>query len=127
MTVKAILSIIILLGSLMSCNKDSKEFLPITVLPADQPACFNSRPVIRQSNDLTGRISYSKDQNTYFISYGVPGTYDSVWVGYVCNLPDEFRVLNKQVVFSGEYREAPEILGRFGGEENYYLFLTAIR
>lgn len=111
----------------MSCNKHSEEFLPLTVLPANQPACFSSRPVVRQSTNLTGRISYSKDQNTYFISYGVPGTYDSVWVGYVCNLPEEFKVLDKQVVFSGEYREAPEIPGRFGGEESYYLFLTAIR
>lgn len=111
----------------MSCHKDSKEFLPLTVLPANQPACFRSRPLVRQSTSLTGRISYSKDQNAYFISYSVPSTYDNVWVGYVCNLPEEYKVLDKQVVFSGEYREAPEILSRFGGEESYYLFLTAIR
>jgi hypothetical protein len=128
---KTILSVLGLLGVLISCNRDSNEaplpILPLTVLQNDQPACFESRPVVRQSTNLAGRISYSKEENLYFIRYGVPGTYDSVWIGYVCNLPEEYKVLNKQVVFSGEYRKGPNRPLTFAGTETYYLFLTEIR
>jgi hypothetical protein len=128
---KPILSIATLLGVLISCNRDTNEspmpVLPLTVLRNDQPACFESRPVIRQSTNLTGRVSFSKEVNSYFISYGVPGTYDSVWIGFVCNLPEAYKVLNKQVIFSGEYRKGPDRAPNFGGEESYYLFLTDIK
>ena len=128
---KAIVSIATLLAVLTSCNKDNSEtplpILPLTVLQTDQPACFESRPVIRQSTNLTGRVSFSKELNSYFISYSVPGTYDTDWIGFVCNLPEAYKMLNKQVVFSGEYRKGPDRTPTFGGEESYYLFLTDIK
>lgn len=124
------LSVMVLFTTCLSCQKDTDTeptpILSVTV-PTSQTVCFESRSLIRRVADLTGRISFSKEENLYTISRGVPGTYDSVWVGFVCNLPDEYKVLNKQVVFSGEYRKGPDRITTFGGEETYYLFLTAVR
>lgn len=128
---RRVLSSLVFLVILVGCSKDSVEeplpILPFNVLQKDQPSCFESRPLIRRSTNLTGRISFSKEENLYSINRSVPGTYDSVWVGFVCNLPDEYKILNKEVVFSGEYCKGPEGALTFAGEETYYLFLTDIK
>ncbi len=128
---RLLLSVLVILSAVIGCKKNSTEepvpILPLTVAQLDQPSCFESRPLVRRSSNLTGRISFSKKENLYSINRSVPGTYDSVWVGFVCNLPDEYKVLNKQVVFSGEYRKGPEGVLIFAGEETYYLFLTDIK
>lgn len=127
---KRTLTLLVALSALLSCQRDKAEepapLLPITA-QTSQSVCFESRPLIRRVTNFTGRISFSKDENLYTINYGVPGTYDSVWTGLVCNLPDTFKVLDKQVVFSGEYRKGPDMASTLGGEEVYYLFLTAVK
>lgn len=114
---------------LLSCNKDRAEqplpFLSINV-PATETACFGRSPVIRQAKNLIGHISRTQGQELYSINYSVPGTYDSVWIGFACNLPDAYKIVGKEVIFSGEYRKGPEGVIAFSGEESYYLFLTSI-
>ena len=99
----------------------------LSPLPKPNLCAYESQPLIRRVTGITGRISFSKEQNLYFISHGVSGTYDTVWIGYVCNLPDQYKVLDKQVIFSGEYRKGPDRQSTVGGEESYYLFLTEVK
>lgn len=120
----------LLILSLFGCHKDRVEkvdpVLPLTV-PATQSACFESRPVVRRVTNLTGRVWFSPQTGLYVINYTLPGTYDSVWVGFVCNLPEDYKVEGKEVVFSGEYRDGSGIdAPLFSGHEPYYLFLTKI-
>jgi hypothetical protein len=118
-------NLVLLSASLLSCNKTDQP-LP-TNAPVTKTACLESRPTIRRVDNLVGQIKYTPGQELYSINYSVPGTYDSVWIGFACNLPDEYKTVGKQVIFSGEYREGPKGLTTFAGAEVYYLFLTSIR
>ena len=118
---KRYVNLLVLLATLLCCKKED------TLLPITQAACFESRPVAQQANELTGVVNKSPDKELYSITYSVPGTFDSRWLGFVCNLPNEHKVVGKQVVFSGEYRTGPIGLTEPAGTEVYYLFLTSIR
>ena len=118
----------LLIVSFLSCKKDNADqpLLPIDA-PVTQAACFQQNPVIRRVENLVGRVSQTQGQELYTIDYSVPGTYDSAWVGFTCNLPEEYKTVSKEVIFSGEYRKGPVGLTTPVGYETYYLFLTAIR
>ncbi|RYF72483.1 MAG: hypothetical protein EOO39_12085 [Cytophagaceae bacterium] len=120
---KRYVHLVLLSASLFGCKDKT---LPTNASPT-QAACFESRPTIRRVENLVGRISQTQGQELYSINYSVPGTYDSVWIGFSCNLPDEYKTVGKEVVFSGEYRKGPEGIATFAGAEVYYLFLTSIR
>jgi len=53
----------------------------------------------------SGIVHFDTKLRTYVIQAGVPGTYDSVDIGLPCNLSDELRKDNLQVVFDGSYYE----------------------
>jgi hypothetical protein len=123
---KSVVSVLLVLPIFFAgCRKND-------LLPVDsdaQAACFESRPVVHTANQFTGTVYYRTDLAMYVIRRAVPGTYDSVWLGVVCNLPDAYRVDGKRVEFSGEYRNAADLprITTFAGEETYYLFLSSIR
>ena len=123
-------NLVVLSASLLSCKKDNPD-QPFPLLPLNAPttqiACFEQSPVIRRVENLIGRISQTQGQELYSINYGVSGTYDSVWVGFTYNLPDAYKTVGKEVIFSGEYRKGPPGVSTFGGEDSYYLFLTSIQ
>lgn len=121
------INLVLLSVSLLSCKKDNADQPLPTNAPPTQTACFEQSPVIRRVENLVGRISQTQGQELYAINYFVPGTIDSFWVGYTCNLPNAYKTVGKEVIFSGEYRKGPEGVTRLGGEESYYLFLTSIR
>lgn len=123
-------NLLLLTASMLSCKKDEADQpYPLLAInaPTTQTACFEQSPVIRRVESLVGRISQTQGQELYSINYGVPGTYDSVWIGFACNLPDAYKVVGREVIFSGEYRRGPEGVTAFVGGESYYLFLTSIR
>jgi hypothetical protein len=112
-----------LLGLAVSCRKSD----PATPLP-DGTDCFDAKPVVRRADNLDGYVDYRQDLGMYIITYTVPKTIDSQWNGFVCNLPTVFQVVGKKVTFSGEYRNTDgKILPRLGGEETFYLKLSAIK
>jgi hypothetical protein len=121
----AVLLLFFLTGVFAGCRKN--DLLPVQ--RDAQAACFESRPVIHTANQFTGTVYYRADLEMYVIRRSVPGTYDSVWLGVVCNLPDAYRVDGKRVEFSGEYRNAADLsrITTFAGEETYYLFLSSIQ
>lgn len=123
-------NLVLLSASLLGCKKDNAD-QPLALLPINAPitqtACFEQSPVIRRVESLVGRVSQIQGQELYSISYSVPRTYNSVWIGFTCNLPDAHKMVGKEVIFSGEYRKGPEGVITFGGGESYYLFLTSIR
>jgi hypothetical protein len=125
MSKSVIFSVLLLTGVFAGCRP--KDLLPVRT--DAQAACFESRPVIHRANQFTGTVYFQTDLGMYTIRRSVPGTYDSVWLGVVCNLPDAYKVDGKNVVFSGEYRNASDLpqITNFAGEVTYYLFLSSIQ
>src|SRR5919199_1498526 len=99
--------LLILLAS--TCQKLNESLsLPDSVTFPDpvNSACLVSRPVVHKAQRLKGRIVYRQDVDMYAISYYVPGTIDSQWTGLACNLPDAYKVAGREVIFSGEFKDA---------------------
>lgn len=116
------LLILLLTGMGVACQKDN---FPVPI-PAGS-TCFESNPVSHQAKNLKGTIGYRQDVAMYTVNYYVPGTIDSQWVGLACNLQTSYQVVGRDVKFSGEYRSTlGKVLPQFGGDEMYYLTLSAI-
>jgi hypothetical protein len=108
----------------------------VTVLTLLMAACDNNEPesslsgcdrgkVVKKAKNRAGQVSFIPSENSYLIQYAEPGTYDSVDMGYTCNLPEEFKQAGLKVIFSGDYRKYP-VASPLGGYTNYYLELTDI-
>jgi len=120
------------LGMLCACDTDDE----ISALMDNKLTLFEDgfRSIPEKDNN-TGCLYYDKDRGAWFISYHHPGTYDSVDIYYVLNLPDEFKV-NKEgrvnVSFSGKVVEMTdeerESLGMLllGGYRYFFVYLTKI-
>ena len=65
----------------------------------------------------------------YSITYAVPNTTDTQWIGYVCNMPDEFKRGSLKVIFSGKYYHTYKHIKHPGidGRLQLYLVLEKIR
>lgn len=113
------------LGILFGCRQDT-NVLPLTnPLPA---GCAQTRSIVHTVSKVTGIVGYYQQNTQLTVSYSLPGTIDSQWTGVVCNLPAAYRVVGKKVLFSGEFRDVQgELKPMFGGQEMYYLYLTAIQ
>jgi len=65
---------------------------------------------------------------SYTIGYAIPNTIDGSVVGFVENLPTEFRTEGLMVVFNGEFKESKDLpLPSLGGQNFYSLSLTSIK
>ena len=107
------------LVSLLACTTKSVD-------TAGSEPCPNAGKFVKKVELVTGQVNLDSTRHQYAIQRAIPGTYDSVDVGYVCNLPEEFRQAGLQVEFSGSYYENDEVPASFGGLENYYLTITKI-
>lgn len=88
--------------------------------------CPDAGKFAKKVESVIGRMKFDSTRQQYAIQRAIPGTYDSVDVGYVCNLPEGFRQTGLKVEFSGSYYENDEVPRSFGGLENYYLTVTNI-
>lgn len=93
---------------------------------AGSEPCSNAGKFIKKVKSVTGQIYLDSTRQQYFIQRAIPGTYDSVDVGYLCNLPEEFRQTGLKVEFSGSYYGNDEVPASFGGLEIYFLTVTKI-
>lgn len=132
----------LILSLLLSCSKKivSTNTIPSTktatklaatdptVIPIDTN-CHISGPIIAQAKDWEGYVQYLGNTKLYSITYTVPNTIDSQWIGYVCNMPDEFKRGGLKVVFSGNYYHAYKYIKHTGidGHPQFYLSLERIR
>lgn len=90
--------------------------------------CHIFGPVVSQLTSKQGTITYREGIPLYSITYGIENTFDSKWIGYVCNMPDKFKHIGLKVIFSGKYYHAYKYIERkTAGETNLYLQLDSIR
>ena len=97
--------------------------------------CDIAGPVISRAKNFVGTVlyyghpGYHGNSGMYCIIYSVPNTTDSRKYGYVCNMPDKFKQIGLQVVFSGEYYHAYKDIKPTGqdGQALMYLRLESIR
>ncbi|MVM36245.1 hypothetical protein GO755_39915 [Spirosoma sp. HMF4905] len=124
-------SIFILLVIAFGCDDkkepdvlETKESISI-VLPKN--TCSFSLISEKKVTKQAGRIGFRDDLNMYYINVYLGGI-DNTLSGLVCNMPDELKTVDKQVVFDGEYFTASQLpYPKFGGETMRYLVLTAIK
>lgn len=65
------------------------------------PECSECGKETGEIEDRRGSVLYDSTFARYYIMMGVPGTFDTFDVGYLCELPEEFQEVGKGVVVSG--------------------------
>ncbi len=103
-------------------------------MPSPTP-CDIAGPVISRAKNFVGTVlyyghpEYHGNTGLYCIIYTIPNTTDSQKFGYVCNMPDKFKQIGLEVIFSGEYYHAYKDIKPTGrdGQALMYLRLKSIR
>jgi hypothetical protein len=114
-----LLSIAVLYVVISGCG-DKKN----NPLPGNEDKCFSGK-VLKNVNDQKGRVQYNPFEKSYAIYGSIPGTYDSVDAGFICDKLDSLKKDGLIVNFSGNYYAyKPDVKSPVGGLEYYYLDLT---
>jgi hypothetical protein len=96
---------------------------PDIVLPNGEK-CFQGE-ALKKVKDQRGMIVYSEQDSTYAIQAGIPGSYDSVDIGYLCEESDILKQPGTFIKFSGRYyKYTKEQPLTFVGFTYYYLDIT---
>ena len=113
-------------------NRESIE-VPLESMPQTaNPRCHIEGPVVIRLGDAVGYVNYRESVGLWYIGYVEPlppeaGT-DTVYTGFVCNMPNEYKTRGLKVLFSGQYYHAGKYIPRTHAEEvRLYLFLKNIR
>lgn len=104
----------LLIMSLLNC-KDKAE---------DMGSCFPGK-AIKSVKNQKGRIHYNTDEKKYAVYVSIPGTYDSVDAGFICDRADTLKTEGLLITFDGDY--LPYESNRkatFVGMEYYNLNIT---
>lgn len=129
------LSKIFLLGCFLfsSCTEQEPNKEP------DVPLSFLEKisvcdPVERVNSvkEVRGLVLYDEWLEDYIIKRGIDGTYDTVYIGFICDLPLEYQNHGTKIIFSGTYfkieeEKAEMIPVRMVGEEYFILKLDQIK
>lgn len=104
----------------LACSK--RETTPKGSLKCSEKA------FVRSVKNVEGIISYHSDRNEYAIHSAIQGTYDSVEIGFICNMPDSLKIAGLKVRFAGNYFEYDKAENPpFGGSSYHYLDITEVR
>ena len=97
-----------------------EERRPLTCVP-------NAKPV-KEVASATGTVVYMPALNRYTILQAQPSTYDVLNIGVLCDdLPEDLRIVNTRVVFSGTYYEHDQPGTAPARTTYYYLALSDIK
>ena len=109
-----------LLALLTTCSCKKEERSLLSCAP-------NARPV-KEVAQVTGTVIFLPALSRYTIVQAPPGTHDAVPIGVLCaDLPEELRIVNTRVVFSGTYYEYDQPSPAPAGTTYYYLTLADVR
>lgn len=118
----SLFSIIVLISLLFisSCKEEEEDTI-----------CDPGVIVHKFEDFVSGTYHFDLNTNSYFISYHVPGTIDSVYTGYLCHeLITGFNLTDGLPVrFTGIFSELPEnfpTTASLGGQEFFHLEVTGI-
>ncbi|HYK76771.1 MAG TPA: hypothetical protein VEV16_07330 [Daejeonella sp.] len=115
--ISVIVILIMAIGS--SCEKD--------IVATEIKPC-NLSNSIKSASNLHGVVGLNSSVNSYAIHVSIQGTYDSQDVGFVCNLPEKYRVDGLKIVFSGKYfKYENKDLQQIPGQSYYILELDEIQ
>lgn len=130
--VTMMMGMLLTLGLFSACSSDDGMNVSggdeMVLIPEDH---VESDPV----NEYTGLLYYNEYCDAWFVVYSYPGTYDSVDVYYILNLPDEYKENREggvNVSFSGRVFEMTDEdirslqIGPLGGHNYFYLYLTGL-
>ena len=142
---RSLVTILSLIVLMISCARKTvpitdeyekiNSLLPkVDSLPLATP-CDVAGPVISRAKNFVGTVlyyghpEYHGNTGMYCILYSVPNTIDSRIYGYVCNMPDKFKQIGLEVLFSGDYYHAYKDIRHTGrdGQTLLYLRLETIR
>ena len=109
-----------LLALLTTCSCKKEERTPL--------ACAPNAKLVKEVADATGTVIFLPALSRYTIVQAQPGTYDVVPIGVLCaDLPEDLRMVNTRVVFSGTYYEYDQPSPAPAGATYYYLALSDIK
>ena len=111
-----------LLALLTTCSCKKEERRPL--------ACAPNARMVKEVAGATGTVIFLPALSRYTIVQAQPGTYDVVNIGVLCaELPEDLRIVNTRVVFSGtyyEYDQPSQVLAP-AGTAYYYLALADVK
>lgn len=116
---------------LLGCEKSEPEQEPAPENIMDLiPICKPDKEV-KAVEDVTAMVIFNPWAEKFVIRKGIDGTYDSVDVGLLCELPEEYQEHGLRIIFSGVYYDIEEDLRkqmgwRIPGETYYILKLKSI-
>jgi hypothetical protein len=87
--------------------------------------CDLNEEFIKDAYGENSRILYDSTSRQYLTMVSIPGTYDAVDVGVICNLPDELKTPGLKITFRGKYyKYTGKINYHFAGQTFYNLELS---
>lgn len=107
-----------------SCDKEKKA--SISDFDVIKESCNLKNP-IKSIYESMGSVKYSDRAKAYCIFTSIEGTYDSVNVGVVCNLPESYKKDGIKVLYSGNYFKYDVNFTLIPGETFYSLELEKIK
>lgn len=115
------LQVAVLILIISGCNEDK------TSPTSDSESCYRGE-VIKSVRDQNGRVLYDSTENQYVILVSIPGTYDSVDAGFICDKVAGIEIEKEGITtinFDGEYfpydrNTVPPI----AGTKYYYLKIS---
>jgi len=116
---------------LLSCQERELEPEADLSISDEIPICDPAEEAKTVTN-VRGIVLYDDWFEDYIITRGIPGTYDSVDIGLVCELPEEYRRDGLKIEFSGTYHQIEEekkkeIPVRIIGEEYFILEINELQ
>lgn len=92
----------------------------------DVENCYSGK-VIKTVTNQTGRVFYDSTEKRYVVFVSIPGTYDSVDAGYICDTLTGFKELKglEMINFDGKYYTySGNLPPQIAGTEYYFLKIT---
>lgn len=91
-------------------------------------AVCNLAEIVKKVADQKGMIMLDSTSNVFKMFSGINGSYDLQDVGVICNLPEQFKKNDIEVIFSGAYYKYDgEVKNKIPGQRFYYLELNHIK
>lgn len=87
--------------------------------------CPNAGAYVKKVANTKGIVWYSKEKKMYYIAVST-ANLDKQDVGFVCNIPENFKRENLRVTFNGKYFQYNEEIAKFVATDYYYLTLEKI-
>ena len=93
--------------------------------PISSANCPEAGAFAKEVKSVTGLVGYFKPKDLYFLQVAT-SNLDALDLGFVCNLPDEYKEEGLQITFSGKYYHLKESLKLTAGSSSYYLDLSQL-